>query len=99
MRLAWAIVAGLVLGGGLGWYLLERERTPRPEASTPPVPASGPAEAGPGPVLYRWRDADGVLQVSDTPPANGPYEEVKIRSDQNVVPMSGPAPAPVTPDD
>jgi len=99
MRLAWAIVAGLVLGGGLGWYLLERERKPRPDAGTPTTPATAIAETGPDPVLYRWRDANGVLQISDKPPASGSYEEVKIRSDQNVVPMSGPAPAPVTPDD
>lgn len=99
MRLGWAIVAGLVLGGGLGWYLLERERKPHPDTGTPAAPASGTPEAGPGPVLYRWRDADGVLQVSDKPPASGPHEEVTVRSDQNVVPMSGPAPAPVTPDD
>ena len=32
MRLAWAIVAGLVLGGGLGWYLLERKPAPAPLA-------------------------------------------------------------------
>lgn len=99
MRLALAIVAGLALGGGLGWYLLERERKPGPVAATPTAPATSPAPAGPGPVLYRWRDANGVLQVSDKPPAGVPYEEVTIRSDQNVVPMSGPAPAPVTPDD
>jgi len=100
VRVGWAIAAGLLLGGGVGWWLLEREK--RPSASTSPAvaPVTGTlAEAAPGPRLYRWRDAQGVLQVSDKPPASGDYEEVDIRTDQNVVPMSGPAPAPLTPDD
>jgi hypothetical protein len=96
MRVGWAIAAGLLLGGAVGWWLLEREQRPDGPASPEATAASVSA---PGPQLYRWRDSQGVLQVSDKPPASGDYEVVTLRTDQNVVPMSGPAPAPLTPDD
>ena len=41
--------------------------------------------------LYKWRDANGQWQVSDTPPAGGvKYEVLKYRSDVNVIPSSVP---------
>lgn len=86
MRLSWAIVAGLAIGGGLGWWWLKQDRA---TAAPAPVQAAAPTAAeSAGPRLYRWRDAAGTLQVSDVPPADRPYEEVKIRSDQNIVPLS-----------
>ncbi len=37
--------------------------------------------------LYRWRDAEGQWQLSDTPPkADIPYETVQYHQDTNVVP-------------
>ena len=37
--------------------------------------------------LYKWRDASGQWQVSDTPPSAGiKYEILQYRSDVNVVP-------------
>ena len=100
MRLGWAIAAGLALGVAAGAFLMWKERGGRlPDfaaspGSPPAAPAAAPADASPGPRLYRWRDDAGVLQVTDVPPEGRPYEEVKIRADQNVVPMSGPAPEP-----
>jgi hypothetical protein len=38
------------------------------------------------PVIYRWKDAEGVVQLTDRPPADRPYETVRIDPDRNVVP-------------
>ena len=43
------------------------------------------------PRLYRWRDKDGVLQLTDKPPPKGrKYETVDVQAleDDNVIPMS-----------
>jgi hypothetical protein len=65
MRLGWAIVGGVALGAALWWWgtyeereqaRFERERR-----------AAAEAEAA-RPVLYRWRDANGVLQITEQPP-------------------------------
>ncbi len=38
--------------------------------------------------LYKWQDSNGEWVVSDTPPAEGiPYQEMKYRSDVNVLPL------------
>ena len=93
MRTIHAILAGVVLGG-LGWwwmghpgYVTHDQRVERAEA------AAKAAE----PRLYRWRDDNGVLQLTDTPPPDGrKAERVVLREDINVVPMSPPADAPAT---
>lgn len=38
------------------------------------------------PPLYKWRDANGQWQVTDRPPTDRPYEEVRVDPRQNVVP-------------
>ena len=80
MRWRWAIFAGLVLGIGLSWWLsrdspeLAQARRQRAEQA-----AAANAEDA-RPVLYRWRDADGVLQVTAQPPggrdAGRKYERI-----------------------
>lgn len=95
MRLGWAIVAGLALGGAIGgWNAWQerRARGPGPAAASAPAPETGRAQAARP--LYRWRDEAGVLHVTDAPPAGRSFEEVRLREDQNVVTMSGPAPEP-----
>lgn len=42
------------------------------------------------PAVYRWRDADGVLQLTDTPPGDRPYETVRVDPDTNIVPDTRP---------
>jgi hypothetical protein len=42
------------------------------------------------PVVYRWRDDAGVVQLTDKPPSGRRYEEVRIDSQQNVVPTTLP---------
>ena len=37
---------------------------------------------------YKWRDADGGWQITDTPPSGDtPYETIEVRSDTNVLPL------------
>lgn len=42
------------------------------------------------PAVYRWKDDQGVVQLTDTPPTDRPYETVRLRHDQNVVPTTNP---------
>ncbi|GAB3508974.1 DUF4124 domain-containing protein [Pseudoxanthomonas daejeonensis] len=77
MRAAWAIVAGLVLGGGLAWWLA-RDQAPQrsPEArQRAEQAAAANAEDAQRP-LYRWRDDAGSLQITDTPPKGRPFERI-----------------------
>jgi hypothetical protein len=74
MRLGWAVVAGALGAGVLAWWLA---REPSP-GSAPDRGATTPSDARGGQVLYRWRDADGVMQVTDTPPAGREYTVVDV---------------------
>ena len=42
------------------------------------------------PALYRWRDAAGVVQVTDKPPEGRPYETLRIDPATNVAPLAPP---------
>ncbi|HPA02244.1 MAG TPA: DUF4124 domain-containing protein [Chiayiivirga sp.] len=44
------------------------------------------------PAVYRWRDAQGRVHLTDTPPADRPYETVRIDPRRNVVPSTLPPP-------
>src|SRR6185503_9919823 len=93
--MGWAIVAGLAVGGGVGWWQLGHPgwetmdqkvaNAEKAEAATKKTGSNG--DSG----LYRWRDADGILQITDKPPKGRKYEKVKIRDDLNIIPMSPPA--------
>lgn len=85
MRLGWAIVGGLLLGGAAWW--LAREPEPAAAAGHQATAATGDARhpahpAAPG--LYRWRDEQGRLHVTDTPPTDRPYEEIPRNSDRRI---------------
>jgi hypothetical protein len=79
----WVVIGlGVLLGVLLYWYT-----TPQ----TVPSWARGwlpgmPEYTGP---LYRWRDDQGRMQVTDKPPKGRPYETVQYRSNANVVPPQG----------
>lgn len=73
MRLSWAIVGGVLIGAALWWWTTREDReAARIEREHK---AAAAAEAA-RPVLYRWRDADGVLQITETPPKGRKYERV-----------------------
>lgn len=81
MRPAWAIAAGILGAGALAWWLA-REQPPAPApvadgipAGTGATPAGGPS---PDPVLYRWRDDAGTVQITDIPPQGRDYTVIDV---------------------
>ena len=81
MRLGWAIVAGAIGAGVLAWWLArEAPRDPRGAAIAPSPSASPGQPRSPphGPALYRWRDAAGVVHVTDVPPQGRDYTLVDV---------------------
>ena len=84
MRLAWAIVAGLVLGGGIAWWL-SREPAAKSEAKQRRAEhAAAELARDARPSLYRWRDAAGVLQITDKPPRDRPFERIDRAPDRAI---------------
>ena len=79
--LALAIVAWWALGHP--GYETGGQRAARIEAEQQAVEAAKPK-------LYRWRDASGVLQLTDTPPKGRKYKVVDLEAQENVnvIPMS-----------
>ena len=76
MRLAWAIIIGLVLGIGVAWWL-SRGAPSKSQAREQRAQRAAAAQARDArPSLYRWRDDAGVLQITDKPPKNRRYERI-----------------------
>lgn len=69
------LVLGLALVALLAWWLAREQPTPAQAEARRARAATAAREAAPA--LYRWRDAEGVLHVSDTPPPRGRYERVQ----------------------
>lgn len=91
MRLAWAIVAGLALGIGVAWWLArqtpaEIEARPRRAARAAAAQAQDAR-----PSLYRWRDAAGVLQITDQPPPDRPFQRIDREPDRAIKVKGGSA--------
>jgi len=78
VRPAW-VVLGLAAVAGLAWFAApepgEAEREQARQARADQAAAEIAADAVP--VLYRWRDANGVLQVTEEPPEGRKYERVE----------------------
>ncbi len=79
---AW-LIALIALGGGIAYWYATPQQTPAWIRGWLP---GLPEYTGP---VYRWRDDQGRLQVTDQPPRNRPYETVQYRSDANVMPPKG----------
>jgi hypothetical protein len=75
MRLAGALLIGAALGVGAWWWSTREER--ERERIEHERQAAAEAEAA-RPVLYRWRDAQGHLQVTAAPPKGRRYERVDL---------------------
>jgi len=86
VRIGWAILAGLLLGGSLYWYF---GRAPAPAGHAPKT-ADGQAHAAQGPSLYRWHDEAGILHITDAPPPKGTRFE-RIPVDLGTRPSAPPA--------
>lgn len=79
MQARWAIAAGLLFGAGIAWWLArESPRQAEQKQQRAERAAAATAEDA-RPVLYRWRDGNGVLQVTDTPPKGRKYEKVDLQ--------------------
>jgi hypothetical protein len=96
MRLGAAIVAGLALGAAVGWWKLGHPGYETGEQKAARAEAAAAAVEAARPRLYRWRDANGVLQLTDKPPSGRKYTVVDVDAgaDVNVVPMSPPPEPP-----
>ncbi|HZV37526.1 MAG TPA: hypothetical protein VFF96_02135 [Pseudoxanthomonas sp.] len=77
MRSPWlALLVGLLIGAGIAWWQSRdtpeqlRDRHQRAERAA--AARAHDAE----PVLYRWRDAGGSLQVTEQPPKGRPYQRI-----------------------
>ena len=84
------VVLLLLLVGGIAWWWLGH---PGYETTEQKMARVAAAQEAAEPKLYRWRDGNGVLQLTDQPPKGRKYEVVKMRDDVNVIPMSEPEPA------
>lgn len=73
------ILLALIAGAGAWWYFA-------PDTLPAFVKAQLPASPKSAPTLYKWRDAKGHLNYTDTPPADRPYETVHYDPNANVLP-------------
>lgn len=79
MRLGLAIVLGLAVGIGGAWWLA-REAPEAMAAKTARAENAAAANAKDArPVLYRWRDDAGNLQVTSLPPNGRKAEKVDLQ--------------------
>jgi hypothetical protein len=73
------ILVAVAAFGAAWWYFAP--------ASMPAwLARSLPASPKLGPPLYKWRDDNGRLHVTDQPPADRAYETVRYDANTNVVP-------------
>jgi hypothetical protein len=74
------IVLLLLIGAAAAWWYFAPETLP--DAVKPRLPRA----IDPNPPLYKWKDAHGQWHITDQPPPDRPYEEVRIDPRTNVVP-------------
>ena len=76
MRAIWAVAAGLALGIGVAWWLAHDTPQQAQAKQRRAEHAAAAAAADARPALYRWHDANGVLQVTEQPPKGRKYERI-----------------------
>jgi hypothetical protein len=72
-QLGWLALATVL--GVTAWWWFSREM-PRREQERTIAAAAAARAAERANSLYRWRDANGVLQVTEQPPQGRPYERI-----------------------
>lgn len=77
MRPLWlALLVGLLCGAGIAWWQ-SRDTPEQAHGKQRRADRAATAQAHDAePVLYRWRDAAGVLQVTEQPPKGRPYQRI-----------------------
>jgi len=77
-----AIFVGILIAGAYTAYQNPEIRAYFQRKSAAVLPASATSQT-----LYRWRDKQGNVQISDKPPAAGiKYETVQYPSNANIIP-------------
>ncbi len=93
MRLILAVIVLVIAVAAVIWFTMP-QLVPagwRPAAhdagarATSETSSTAAARDG-SPPLYKWRDAQGVWNITDRPPSDRPYERVVVDPNQNVVP-------------
>ena len=80
------LVVALLAVAAFAWWRFAPDTLPEfARRAIPPSPVANPP-------LYKWRDAQGRWQVTDTPPQDRPYETVVVDPATNVVPGYGSEP-------
>lgn len=77
-----AIAIAVVLLGAAGWAWWRYAPDTLPGFVADRVVRSPEAN----PPLYKWRDAQGQWHITDQPPTDRPFEEVRVDPRLNVVP-------------
>ncbi len=82
MRQIGLLLVAVALGvAAWWWFTSEMPRRERERAEAAQV-ATATAERANS--LYRWRDAHGNLQVTDTPPSGRKYERIGRQPDEGI---------------
>ena len=82
MRQLGLLVAAIALGVAAWWWFTSE--MPRRERERAQAAQAAMARAERANSLYRWRDADGNLQVTDTPPEGRKYERIGRQPDDGI---------------
>lgn len=74
-----AVLILLALAAVAWWYFAPDTLPAQIRALAPPSPKANP-------ILYKWHDAKGRLQITDVPPKDRPFETLHVNPNVNVVP-------------
>lgn len=80
LKAALWVLAVLAVGGFAVWTWL-------PEVLPLELRRQNPNSPDYAPWIYKWKDAQGRVQLTDTPPPEGvPFERIRLDPEQNVIP-------------